>query len=1615
MVKPVASAAAPVTSPIVDTLMKALDQWQKHVVQPDQTVLDVVYHHPALLNPFMNQQDRDQIFASEGLQSKDLTGMFSSFDSGSQQRQSKYLAQRPWYENIATSVLADPMTYMFAGGPGAIGKLREGGTITDALLQGLKIGPKELYAASGIPQLADLPLKPLAMIRGGRLAEIGRYSDATNLLAESLADTHAGMVDSLGQAGRAALQDRVSTLKNGIDATLAQDLSPQGIAARLKMKYAIPSFYVPDPSGIEGATKVDLRQAYGQLAEDVGKLTGSQLTASDYISRIRAGDSTALVGHIVPASLELLNAPTAIQQDGGFMARLARMPGVRTIVGTVSPSTMAHISDDPILSLYADNAGRLEKMNDARGIAVRDLEIRERQLGLVPDPRTGIVPGFQPTADGLQPTTENMWRFTDKFADQLSPKQYDVINAAKLMRANTADAVAPIFENASRESLRDVGKILNEPDASGGTFFPRVAKWIADDPATLDAWKADVSRPSFMDRFKPMPTGFTPVSPVKPGLGAIQSFERSRILGEGEAAAQTVFATKFSEIANYSAAQLTKAASDEVTVKVLKQLGVDPYAAVDARFADDLAQGQAATSTLGAARNTLKDVAAGNVSAGRVRQLRAIANRPDMAVVSDALNKVADDIEKHLTAVQDVTKGAKQTATAAQKAGAALERQTEGLMQQPFEPRAPGGAGMRESLTPTQAEPLIQKGQTAQELAAQLSGAGVTPPEMVGARTGLTRAQLTDEARALKTVVQETPENTQRIEDVRNDLADIIAGKGVQPPPQTILQTPVDTAANFKASAKEAYATVDDTFKQAQQALKDTKAERASARAAATFGPIRQTQVPALRGNWFDKATADAIDAHFASQPADKMLGTLTAYNQVFQSMVAGLDISSTFLQTIGALASNPFGWVKALGLSVASMAKPEIYASYLENIAKATDLTTGENLASLLGRSGTILGSTEMFNGSKMMEAIRMGDMKPTIASTLITHLPLNQAFTMQRNIAAIEMFRAQYGLEAAMKGAALSDEDTQAIGRAVNLATGSVSTPALGIGKTQAEVERLFGRFGMQWFRSQTGQLVQALGNGQLQGQIARRVMFQQLVAMSAMYSGAATALGQTPNFDITSKDFATLKVGSSKVGFGGVYPAILKTIGQTVKAVATGNEGQLLDIRSGKNPILNFWKNGAPFLGGLIADAVGVNANTQYGGIPSVTDPFSRQGISRYFIPFSFQFLGQSGQYPTLLDKGVAYLSQTSGLRETPLSAADVWKTTSDQAAREAGYQEWKDIPAAIQKDMIAKNPELTQANKDLQDWRAQGNQNDPVSQAVDQVNRGKAAQTDVLAAMWAKVQAGQMSKSDFRQVYSDWAGKQAYFANNVYGSLSADDQAKLSKQPTTAQDQWAQKFEAIQPVDTTGTGTPSAKDMATWRAARDQFWKDNPDATQYRNYIMFQYPTRNWTSPIVQAADTERRQTQDQYNTYLSLPKYRGMTASEADFVDALIGAKNAAAQTITQQLLSSGADPATLKVPTKEVWTYLLTSLQQQGLPLTDRQIGLIRAAILMDSDAKKKLQMLDGSRIQFLQQNPGLMDWYPNAQQQTGLAQKYLDILFPQQSAAVIGGKFDTAQQNVLG
>ncbi|KKL58106.1 hypothetical protein LCGC14_2228720, partial [marine sediment metagenome] len=490
---------------------------------------------------------------------------------------------------------------------------------------------------------------------------------------------------------------------------------------------------------------------------------------------------------------------------------------------------------------------------------------------------------------------------------------------------------------------------------------------------------------------------------------------------------------------------------------------------------------------------------------------------------------------------------------------------------------------------------------------------------------------------------------------------------------------------------------------------------------------------------------------------------------------------------------------------------------------------------------------------------------------SRAVTNWPLNRMFTRGINLARMQS--AKYGVRVweALRGRALTPDEYRQIMRVANTITGDFNWTKAGVGHVQRSLERIGLRFAPSWLRANLQWIAAAAHPSmRVEANVARLALANTIGVMVGLYSISALMMGQTPKLDPRKTgEFLTVRIKGVRVGPGGVMVQVARTMAKAsvlVETAATAETAeerenalkQLVDIREGKNPIRQFWRAGAPVIGGLVYDIVAQEGVQSYTQRPLNLTPEGLEAIAESAVlPFAAQSIISEEEGALGLIHGktgregiTGFFGTFLGGRAFPVSPPELFLETADAVAQQNGFRTWEETPKATRAEIMRKSPELQAAeaerDKFFERFPSKQSREDFVFGEVD---KSRTATEDALLAIWKGVEAGNRDIVDFRQAFSDLMAKHGAVSNQLMDGF--DDNLKR-RNKETLQDFYARMFHTVQPEAFDGKAFPgdfpdgviSPEEWELWRQGRSSFWSEFPEAQQFRSYIETEYPTRNW---------------------------------------------------------------------------------------------------------------------------------------------------------------------------
>ena len=400
-------------------------------------------------------------------------------------------------------------------------------------------------------------------------------------------------------------------------------------------------------------------------------------------------------------------------------------------------------------------------------------------------------------------------------------------------------------------------------------------------------------------------------------------------------------------------------------------------------------------------------------------------------------------------------------------------------------------------------------------------------------------------------------------------------------------------------------------------------------------------------------------------------------FSDLLRTLRASFDMGAPLIQGLPLLFRNPVIWGKAALAHVNAFVGPGSATKRARYIKDNADIIT-EYI-----QNGGIIGSTEFFEG------LNNGGWLAKLPSSLRrqTFERANRSFDTFLDMGKVEMYKA-------LRATAGTSDQLADLANHTNKLLGTISTAALGVGRTQRELERAIIMFSPRYTRASAALLLDAFKGG-MRGQQARIAMGNLLIGGMITYRAFAEVLGQEPNFDPTSGGFLKVNIHGVDVGIGGKFRSMARLYGKVFSEEQINSPQDFLkwnlfnkeDFNA--NPLAQWARsNGAP--GAQFAMNLVIGENVLGKQIPD-EDPsdwleFAGEEAP---VPFFVQAGIESGSIgQRALAAGVEFVGGTAF---TP-NETDILREIQDKAANEEWGMDWQKL-AADQKLKVEQNhPEI-----------------------------------------------------------------------------------------------------------------------------------------------------------------------------------------------------------------------------------------------------------------------------------------------------------------------------------
>ena len=628
--------------------------------------------------------------------------------------------------------------------------------------------------------------------------------------------------------------------------------------------------------------------------------------------------------------------------------------------------------------------------------------------------------------------------------------------------------------------------------------------------------------------------------------------------------------------------------------------------------------------------------------------------------------------------------------------------------------------------------------------------------------------------------------------------------------------------------------------------LNDAKNAEASARAAAiadisaTRGQILSKK--GLKDRWFTEEDLQAFQTfENANQRANGFLRGFNSVSSAGRMITAGLDFGGAMIQGFPALVTRPDVWAKAQITAFKALANPRTHAAWKARNA--------EKLARM-SRYGGAVSRSEYFEAAERGTGLSR---VPGLGN-LLDHA--GAGFNAFGDVARLELFDAMEPMVAAKvakniaarkaKGEVISDADYTKIldkgltelGEHVSKMTGTVSNARLGIGATQAEIERGL-LFAPRYLRSTVGLMADVV-QGNIRGSTARTTMAKMLSGALIFYYGLAAATGQEPKLDPTKGDFLTIELEGNRVGFGGAWISMARTFGKIYKQgedIAGGDDefSKLMSIHKPEDSSLGqFLRYKAAPISGLGWDlATGRDALGREMPGPFSDPKLLGANVSKRFLPFSVQGQFDEGfglEGDSWEERTTSGAGDFFGLRTFPTNAFQLRNERRDRLAQANGVENWDGLDPLRKRLITDSDAELAELNLEIQKYNLE--RGDDTSALINELfsEKNKVRESYVNNVNTAELdwqEKGIGGGEQFRQRLSRYGAELGTQYDSIYGEGSrfAPALAQLKGNGEDGDNEPLEQVAADEYIVRLVIGKPEQDVTGNWVSLEDDFGQFN----------------------------------------------------------------------------------------------------------------------------------------------------------------------------------------------
>lgn len=602
-----------------------------------------------------------------------------------------------------------------------------------------------------------------------------------------------------------------------------------------------------------------------------------------------------------------------------------------------------------------------------------------------------------------------------------------------------------------------------------------------------------------------------------------------------------------------------------------------------------------------------------------------------------------------------------------------------------------------------------------------------------------------DSGDALRDAITKTGEATSRMRALETELRGItpemIAPEISIVPPVTeavVKEVPVELE-SIKAVIKRLQGQYAGEAKLAIQARQGATEAMGKAGRTVEEGTIWQ---PGFGNRLFPKETAEYMNKTLIESRINPFMGKIGTISGVIRFAQTGVDLGPYFLQGLPTFFTKPGVWAKNVGISMQGLFDERSFYNWLA-LPKQQ-----ETLAKLIPE-GFVLNVAEMVEAAPILAKIPgIGGFFNRWARWFNFALDGGRILEAQAMLPIVEK---------------AGPEGVRALVDHLGKKWGVMSMRWLGIPEGQRQAENAVLFYASRWTRSGIA-MMKDIGRGGIEGALARDMIGRMMLGMTMMYYGFCKALGQEPNLDPSGGKFMTIQIGTDHIGFGGMYIALARFAGNTLRSLAENPKG-FITLDSRDNPLVRFWR-------GRVAPVTGVGWDIMTGrtfvGEPVDSFPnFSKYVALRNMVPFWLQGYAQGviGAEPM---PGIGAVgSEFFGMRTWPLQPWERREDLRETYAQMEYSKPWAELKVLDRRQLEKKHSDLQDITEEA--WKQSIKRGRPSQVAYGQWRGERDAVNQKyeqgLWEMQARVDKGEISGYDFRLVAQKLGAARAFALDRI----------------------------------------------------------------------------------------------------------------------------------------------------------------------------------------------------------------------------------------------------------